>query len=198
MRRYVHVLRSRADAIITGIGTVLADDPQLNCRNEGLANDSPPVFVFDSQLRMPLDAALVTGAAKLGLFCDARAPISRRQPLLDAGVRLIDVPLEKTGNLDVHAALSWLGAAGINHVLLEAGTGLVTSFIQADAVDRIYWTQSNHILGDDALGVVGPHTVNAVALSLETKYIQSHHEMIGPDRLIILNPPRIQMCTEQA
>ena len=51
MRRYVHLLRSQIDAIVTGVGTVLADDPRLNCRNEGIADDSPPIYVFDRLLR---------------------------------------------------------------------------------------------------------------------------------------------------
>ena len=74
MRRYVHFLRSQADAIITGIGTVLADDPKLNCRNEGLENDSPPIFVFDRLLRIPTTAAVLQSPYPVTLFCGEAAP----------------------------------------------------------------------------------------------------------------------------
>ena len=208
MRRYVHLLRSQADAIITGIGTVLADNPQMNCRNAGLEDLSPPVFVFDRLLRIPSDAALLQSQHPLTLFCGEGAPAHRREELGAAGCVIVVLPNDANGKPDVEAALRYLGETGINNAFVEAGTGLVTSFLAADAVDQIYWTQSDHILGADALPAIGGLTppagtlshcspalhrtttdtaaINTVAISVENKYIQSHHQMIGGDRLIIL------------
>ena len=201
MRRYVHFLRSQADAIITGIGTVLADDPKLNCRNEGLENDSPPIFIFDRLLRVPTTAAVLQNPYPVTLFCSETAPEQRRQALGDAGCVIVPLPNDADGRPDIGAALHYMGARGINHALVEAGTGLVTSFLSADAADCIYWTQSNHILGGNSLPAVGQltsQTTNAVALFAENRYIQTHYQAIGCDRLIILQKPNANFGRTQA
>jgi diaminohydroxyphosphoribosylaminopyrimidine deaminase/5-amino-6-(5-phosphoribosylamino)uracil reductase len=154
MRRYVHLLRSRVDAIVTGVGTVISDDPQLTCRIEGLAQDSPLIFVFDSHLRLPPAAALLRGASPVTVFCREDAALERQTMLRAAGGEVVCLPLDAAGHPDIGAALEYLGSHGVNHLLVEAGTGLATAFLAADAVDRIYWTQSDHILGNDALPAV--------------------------------------------
>ena len=201
MRRYVHFLRSQADAIITGIGTVLADDPKLNCRNEGLENDSPPIFIFDRLLRIPTTAAVLQSPYPVTLFCGEAAPEQRRQELGDVGCVTVPLPDDTDVQPDIDAALHYLGTRGINHALVEAGTGLVTSFLAANAVDCIYWTQSDHILGGDALSAVGQfasQTINAVAIFAENRYIQTHYQEIGGDRLIILQKPNANTGRTQA
>ena len=201
MRRYVHLLRSQADAIITGIGTVLADDPQLNCRNEGLENDSPPIFIFDRLLCIPTTAAVLQSPYPVTLFCSDAAPESRRQALGDAGCVIVPLPDDADGRPDIGAALRYMGTRGINHALVEAGTDLVTSFLAADAADCIYWTQSDHILGGDALPAVGQlaaQTINAVAIFAENRYIQTHDQAIGSDRLIILQKSNANTSRTQA
>ena len=201
MRRYVHLLRSQADAIITGIGTVLADNPQLNCRNEGLENDSPPIFIFDRLLRVPTTAAVLQSPYPVTLFCSEEAPAKRRQALDDAGCVIVPLPDDSDGRPDIGAALRCMGAKGINHALVEAGTDLVTSFLASDTVDCIYWTQSDHILGGDALPAVGQltsQTINAVAIFAENRYTQTHYQAIGRDRLIILQKPNANIGRAQA
>ena len=201
MRRYVHFLRSQADAIITGIGTVLADDPKLNCRNEGLENDSPPIFIFDRLLRVPTTAAVLQSPYPVTLFCSETAPEQRRQALGDAGCVIVPLPDDADGRPDIGAALRYMGARGVNHALVEAGTSLVTSFLAANAVDCIYWTQSDHILGGNSLPAVGQftsQTINAVAIFAETRYIQTHYQLIGRDRLIILQKPNANIGRTQA
>ena len=201
MRRYVHLLRSQADAIITGIGTVLADDPQLNCRNDGLENDSPPIFIFDQFLRIPITAMVLQSHYPVTLFCSEAAPEQRHQVLSDAGCVIVPLPGAADGRPDVGAALHYMGARGINHALVEAGTGLVASFLAADSADCIYWTQSDHILGGDALPAVGQfrsQTINEVAIFAENRYVQMHYQAIGKDRLIILQKPNVKTVRTQA
>jgi len=215
MRRYVHLLRSQADAIITGIGTVLADNPQMNCRIAGLEDFSPPVFVFDRFLRIPSDAALFQSQHPVTLFCGAGAPADRRDQLSAAGCVIVVLPDDANGKPDVEAALRYLGDIGVNNVLVEAGTGLVTSFLAADAVDQIYWTQSDHILGSDALSAIGVlmsptssppplgtvtdrSAINTVAIFVENNYIQSHNQVIGNDRLTILRKQPVNSGKAQA
>jgi diaminohydroxyphosphoribosylaminopyrimidine deaminase/5-amino-6-(5-phosphoribosylamino)uracil reductase len=104
------------------------------------------------------------------------------------------LPDDAAGKLDVKAGLQFLGTKGVNHALIEAGPSLVTSFLAADAVDRIYWTQSNHILGANALAAVeslDTELINKMAILPENKYIQSGHRVVGGDRLTILSKPRM-------
>ena len=201
MRRYVHFLRSQVDAIITGIGTVLADDPELNCRNAGLQGDSPPIYVFDRLLRTPLKAKLFQSQRPVTLFCGNAVMSHQKEKFFAVGASVVVLPEDAIGKLDVCAALHYLGDQGANHVLIEAGTNIVTAFLEADLVDRIYWTQSNHILGADAISAVGkvnPLPMKKVAILLENKYTQSDHRMIGNDRLSILNKVRINSGEIQA
>ncbi len=201
MRRYVHFLRSQVDAIVTGIGTVLADDPELNCRNAGLQYDSPPIYVLDSLLRTPLGSKIFQSKQTVTLFCSNAVSAKRQHKFSAVGASVVVLPDDCTGKLDVCSALLYLGERGVNHVLIEAGTEIVTAFLAADLVDRIYWTQSNHILGADALAAVGAlvsKPMNKVAIMPENKYTQSDHSVIGNDRLTILNRVRINGGETQA
>ena len=135
------------------------------------------------------------------LFCSKTAPEQRRQALGDAGCVIVPLPDDADGRPDVGAALHYMGVRGISHGLVEAGTGLVTSFLAADAADCIYWTQSDHILGSDSLPAVGQftsQTINAVAIFAENRYIQTHYQAIGRDRLIILQKPNANIGRTQA
>ena len=194
MRRYVHLLRSQNDAIVTGVGTVLSDDPQLNCRNEGIADDSPPIYVFDRLLRTPTTAKLFESQHKVTFFCGSSATKQRRDELIAAGASIVLLPDDTVGKPDVTAGMLYLGTKGVNHALIEAGPGLFTSFLEADAVDRIYWTQSNHVLGANALAAVdilGAKLTNNMAILPKKKYVQADYREIGDDRLVILTKSRL-------
>ena len=201
MRRYVHFLRSQVDAIVTGIGTVLADNPEFNCRNAGLQYDSPPIYVLDRLLRTPPKAKLFQSLQTVTLFCGNTVPDKHKAKFSNFGATVVVLPDDSTGKLDVCAALKYMGSQGLNHVLIEAGTEIVTAFINADLVDQIYWTQSNHILGADTLAAVGainPKQINKVAIMPETKYTQSFHRVIGSDRLTVLKKVLINSGKTQA
>ena len=194
MRRYVHLLRSKNDAIVTGVGTVLSDDPRLDCRNEGITRDSPPIYVFDRLLRTPTTATLFKSQHKVTFFCGDTATKQRRDELTAAGASIVPLPNDGAGKPDVSAGMQYLGTKGINHALIEAGPSLVTSFLAANAVDRIYWTQSNHILGANALAAVdnlSTELANKMAILPEKKYFQTDHRVIGDDRLVILTKSRL-------
>ena len=111
-----------------------------------------------------------------------------------AGASIVLLPDDAVGKPDVNAGMQYLGTQGVNHALIEAGPGLVTSILAADAVDRIYWTQSNHILGANALAAVdnlGSELANKMAILPEKKYFQSDHRLIGDDRLVVLTKSRL-------
>ena len=181
MRYFVHELRSRCDALLTGIGTILADDPELTCRAPAEDSDSPAVFVLDSQLRTPPNARLFgKGQRKVTLFCTESAPKERFIALQKTGATVTTLPPDPKGQLDLHAVLNHLGTIGINTVLVEAGTGVTTAMLGAGLVDKIYWTQSQHILGADARPVVGP--LKLVAMPPQNLYTQLTSSLIGQDQ----------------
>ena len=197
MRNYIHLLRSRVDGIITGIGTIISDNPKMTCRLGASPSDSPQLYVFDSLLRTPLGSDVLKRLDQPTFFSSKDVDQERKKALEDAGAKVVHLPTSKEGSLDIWAALKYLGKVGCNTVLIECGLTLATSFVLDDFVDKIYWTQSNHILGDSALPAIGTlpdfgvgKEINDVDLLEKRKYTQAHFRVIGPDRLIILERKR--------
>jgi diaminohydroxyphosphoribosylaminopyrimidine deaminase/5-amino-6-(5-phosphoribosylamino)uracil reductase len=139
-RARAHRWRSECDAVACGIGTALADDPQLTARNP----TDPPVarqprrVVFDSEGRLPLDSALVRGAPELALtvVVGRAAPRTATDALEIAGADVI-VATGENEPARVRSALDQLGAAGITSILLEGGPHLAGAFLDAGEVDCI-------------------------------------------------------------
>ncbi len=133
----VQQLRHASDAILTGLGTVLADDPLLTDRS-GLPRRRPLMrVVLDRALRMPLESKLVTSAKNdLWIFCGEDASPERQSALDAAGVRVSRVSGSKSG-LDLQAVLRALHEARMLSVLVEAGAGVNASFLRAGLVDRV-------------------------------------------------------------
>ena len=162
----------------------LADDPELTCRAPAKPSDSPAVFILDSQLRTPPDARLFRkGQRAVTLLCTQSAPKDRLVALEKTGAAVTTLPDDTYGRLDLHAVLCHLGAIGINTILVEAGTGVTTAILAAGLVDKIYWTQSHHILGADAQPVVG--ALKLVALPPPSRYARLYSSSIGQDQLTV-------------
>ena len=137
-RERAHRWREEADAVAVGIGTALADDPQLTARAPG-ATDQPQRVVFDSTARLPLDSQLVTTARDVPLIvvCTRAATRAATQALESAGAEVIRVQ----GSTDaerVRAALDELGQRDILTVLLEGGPRLAGAFFDAGEIDQYY------------------------------------------------------------
>jgi diaminohydroxyphosphoribosylaminopyrimidine deaminase/5-amino-6-(5-phosphoribosylamino)uracil reductase len=159
-RRAAHALRGRHDAVMVGVGTVLADDPALTCRLPGYRANPVVRVVADSHLRTPLTAALVITAAEAPTWLLIRDGTARerRRALADLGVTLIEVAGAETG-VDAVAALNALGDAGITQVLIEGGARLAASLLRAGLVDRIAWFHAPAVLGGDGWPAVQPFGV---------------------------------------
>ncbi|MGA7828845.1 MAG: bifunctional diaminohydroxyphosphoribosylaminopyrimidine deaminase/5-amino-6-(5-phosphoribosylamino)uracil reductase RibD [Geobacteraceae bacterium] len=151
-RRYVHSLRAKVDAIMVGVGTVLADDPQLTCRM--VRGKDPQRIVVDSRLRTPPSAALfhLDSQAKTIL-----ATIERDPQKIDALQALGAEPLlcaEKEGRVDLEDMLRRLGAFGIQSVLLEGGRELVGTAVRKGLVDKFLLFYAPKIIaGEDGYGL---------------------------------------------
>ena len=136
-RRLSHRWRAECDAVAVGIGTALADDPQLTSRIEGV-HRQPRRIVFDSEARLPLDSALIRGAPELPLtvVVSRAAPRTATDGLEAAGADVV-VATGENEPARVKNALVQLGAAGITSILLEGGPHIAGAFLDAGEVDEI-------------------------------------------------------------
>jgi len=149
-RRAAHAIRGRHDAVLVGVGTVLADDPELTCRIDGFRSAPLVRIVVDSHLRTPLLSKLVNSARQTPLWLLHRdgADPARKQALADAGVALLEVPGGATG-VDLPAALRALAKAGLTRILAEGGASLAAALLRGHLVDRLAWFHAPAIIGGD-------------------------------------------------
>jgi diaminohydroxyphosphoribosylaminopyrimidine deaminase/5-amino-6-(5-phosphoribosylamino)uracil reductase len=149
-RAAIQPLRWQADAAITGVDTVLADDPLLTDRS-GLRRRRPLLrVVLDSALRMPLDAKMVSTAQNDVVVFTVSKDESRIQELRSRGVRVEVLPAE-AGRVPLGKVLDKLGAEGILTLLTETGTRLNTALLAGGLVDRVHLFVSPQIMGSDAV-----------------------------------------------
>ena len=142
-RREFRVMRSRWDGILAGIGTVLADDPRLTAARGGR---NPVRIILDSRLRIPRRAKLLRRPGRVLLVTAARADRGLSAP---PKVRVLRVPRGK-GGLSLPAALRALAAAGISSLLVEGGSAVHTSFLEAGLVDEVLLILSPRLVGGAA------------------------------------------------
>jgi len=149
-RAAVQPLRWQADAALTGVDTVLADDPMLTDRS-GLRRRRPLLrVVLDSALRMPLDSKMVRTVQDDVVIFTVSTDEKRIAELRARGVRVEVLPAE-AGRVPLGKVLDALGAAGILTVLTETGTRLNTALLAAGLVDRVHLFVSPQIMGSDAV-----------------------------------------------
>jgi len=149
-RAAVQPLRWQADAALTGVDTVLADDPMLTDRS-GLRRRRPLLrVVLDSALRMPLDAKMVATAQDDVVIFTVSKDERRIGELRSRGVRVEVLPAE-AGRVPIAKVLDKLGEEGILTLLTETGTRLNTALLAAGLVDRVHLFVSPQIMGSDAV-----------------------------------------------
>jgi 3,4-dihydroxy 2-butanone 4-phosphate synthase/GTP cyclohydrolase II len=149
-----HALRASHDAILVGIETVLADDPQLSVRH--WPGRSPAPVVLDSRLRTP-SGARVLSTAGLGrvvrIACTAGADDARASTLSERGAQILRLPAWPNGWVDLEALMNGLGAAGVRRLMVEGGARVLTSFLRAGLGDYAVVTVAPRFLG--GLAAVG-------------------------------------------
>lgn len=153
-RAWGHGLRARHDAIMVGIGTALADDPDLTCRLPGLEGRSPVRVVADSRLRLDLTSRLLRTAREVPTWIvtlkDGYDP-ARRDAVEQCGAEVIEVAPAAGGELSIRNARAELATRGITRVLVEGGARLAASVLHDDLVDRLEWFRAGILLGGDGL-----------------------------------------------
>jgi len=149
-------LREEHDAILVGVGTVLADDPQLTRRLGPNPGDDWLRIVLDSRLRTPSDAVVVASDPGSTLIVHtADAGDDDRARLEAAGVELVELAADELGRVDIDALLDLLGDRGISALLVEGGATVHGSFFDADHVDELFFFVAPTIIGGEAPAAVG-------------------------------------------
>jgi diaminohydroxyphosphoribosylaminopyrimidine deaminase/5-amino-6-(5-phosphoribosylamino)uracil reductase len=187
-RERVHLTRARNDAVLTGIGTALADDPVLTCRLPGMANHSPVRVVLDGKLRLPLDSRLVAtaGEAPLWIVTSESAPSQREEALRAKGAEVFRVG-GTNGKLDLLAALKLLAERGITRLMVEAGPILAAAFLEADLVDEAMLLRSSSALGAEANDAL--EGLSLETLTRSSRLVPAGAEQIGADRAEFFRRP---------
>ena len=183
-RADVQRLRASSGAVMTGIGTVLADDPSLTVREESLINEhmQPLRVILDNSLRMPLSARMFGLPGSTAIFC---VDESDRPALEDAGASIFVVP-QRNGNTDLAAVLEKLADLGINDVLVEAGHTLAGSLLAARLVDELVIYQSPHIMGSQTQGMFTTPGWQKMSERMALDIIDVRH--VGVDTRITARP----------
>ena len=182
-----HVWRARACAILTGIGTVLEDDPQLNVRGFDVPRQ-PHLVVVDSRLDMPLNARLLKTlgegeqARQIWVYTATDTQAEKRAALQAMGVTVINMP-GPGGKVDLAAMLRDLARREINELHIEAGHKLNGSFIRAGLVDEVVLYLAPQLLGP---GQSMANLPSLTSLSDAVKLAFHSVDRIGPDLRLIL------------
>jgi diaminohydroxyphosphoribosylaminopyrimidine deaminase/5-amino-6-(5-phosphoribosylamino)uracil reductase len=171
-RERVHMMRAMNDAVLTGIGTALADDPALTCRLPGMAGRSPVRIVLDSALRLPPGGRLArtAGETPVWVFAGPEAPTDAERALTAAGVKVFRVAAGREG-IDPGAALQALSGQGITRLMVEGGPRVAASLLAADLVDEAVVLRSPKEIGKTGIDAVEGRGIGALIHSPSLKFL---------------------------
>jgi diaminohydroxyphosphoribosylaminopyrimidine deaminase/5-amino-6-(5-phosphoribosylamino)uracil reductase len=184
-RARVHMLRATNDAVLTGIGTVLADDPLLTCRLPGMAERSPVRVVLDSRLRLPIGSRLAAGARATPLWVltgETASPV-RERDVQACGAEVFRVS-SAGAEVDLAAALRFLANRGITRLMIEAGPILAAAFVRADLVDEAVLFRSRTPIGADGIDALEGLSLDVLTRSDRLRLTGT--ESVGEDTVELL------------
>lgn len=188
-RRYAHRLRAQSGAVLVGIGTALADNPQLTARLNPMPPRQPLRIILDSHLRTPPDSSAVRIAREspigmpLMIVCTEAASAQREHALTSDGVEIVRLPSCGEGRVNLDALMSALGARGVISVLVDGGGAVNAAFVTAGLAQKALFFVAPKIAG----GRDAPTAVEGVGVELMSQAIPMKHiavRRLGMDILI--------------
>ena len=191
-RRDVHRLRARSSAVVTGIGTVLADDPALTVRLpldalDGVTSEEdihqPLRVVLDTHLSISSDARLFRQPGET-ILVTTSDDVLAAEPLLAAGATVLRQ--DHRDEIDLEAVLAHLAETGVNEVLIESGATLAGAAVSAGFVDELVIYLAPHLMGDAARGLLHLPGIGTMAQRIELT--MTDLRQVGPDIRLTLIP----------
>jgi diaminohydroxyphosphoribosylaminopyrimidine deaminase/5-amino-6-(5-phosphoribosylamino)uracil reductase len=182
----VHLMRAHADAIMVGVGTLLADDPLLTVRLPGLEGRSPIRVVVDSHLRTPHESRIIdtVGSVPTWVVTTVTAPAQAERQLVSRGVEVLRVAADARGRVALDEALQLLGGRGLTRVFCEGGPGLADALAEADLIDELVLITGRSVRGQG--------DVSALGTALQDKMDDlrlTGDEQVGPDLFMFWEKP---------
>jgi diaminohydroxyphosphoribosylaminopyrimidine deaminase/5-amino-6-(5-phosphoribosylamino)uracil reductase len=179
-RARVFQMRAMSDAILVGIGTVLADNPQLTCRLPGMEARSPVRVVLDARLRVPLATAVIATVRETPtiVFASRKASPIAEEILQQKGVKVFRVD-DTEARLDLAEVLKVLAGEGITRLMVEGGPTVAASFVAADLVDAAALIYAEKLIGEDGIDPLEGMALDAINAHLHA----SGSERLGADTL---------------
>ena len=160
-REAVHRLRAQHDAVLVGVETALADDPELTVRLPGYNGPQPARVVLDSRQRLSPDCRLVKGAREIPTYV-----VATMQPdpgLVASGVRVLHVRAVGEDRPELRTVVETLAREGLSRLLVEGGGQVAASFVRCGLVDAIEWFRAPVLIGGEGRPAVGALAVAALA-----------------------------------
>lgn len=160
-REAVHGLRAQHDAVLIGVSTALADDPELTVRLPGYAGPQPARVVLDSTQRLSPFSKLVTTARDVPTYL-----VATTEPdpaLIAAGVRVIRVPAVGEDRPELKTVVEALASEGLGRLFVEGGGQVAASFVRCGLVDRLEWFRAPVLIGGEGRPAIGALAVAALA-----------------------------------
>lgn len=157
---FTHRLRAAHDAILVGIGTVLADNPRLTVRL--VTGKNPLPIILDSKLRLPIDSNVLQDHPRSPLIATGKnAEEQRQRDLEQAGAHVSRLPINEKGLVNLTVLLEYLVERGIHNLMVEGGARVITSFLSNRLVDRLVLTVTPFLIGGlRAVGTPGEGDLN--------------------------------------
>jgi GTP cyclohydrolase II len=176
---FTHTLRADHDAILVGIGTVLADDPLLTVRH--VAGMNPQPVILDSRLRFPPGCRLMREhPLPPWIIAESGMDPDRRKALEAAGASVITAPVDEKGRIRIAGALSRLAERGIDCLMVEGGSRIITSFLTTRLVDRVVLTVTPLFIG--GVRAIVPGDSNAADVLPRLRDVR--YERLGSDLVV--------------
>jgi diaminohydroxyphosphoribosylaminopyrimidine deaminase/5-amino-6-(5-phosphoribosylamino)uracil reductase len=187
-RERVFQMRAHSDAIMVGIGTVLADNPALTCRLPGMFELSPVRVVLDSELKVPLASHVIATVRETPtwVFGGASASSIAEEILIERGAKVFRVA-NKDGRLDLDEVLKVLAAEGITRTMVEGGPTVAAGLIKADLVDEVVLIRSDTKIGPDGVDPLTDMPFRMLTHSVNLAMCGS--EQVGGERIEYFERP---------